>query len=271
MKKLLATAAAALAALTLFSQSQGQRLMERYAYSWFEPGEAPTDSMPVGNGDLAANVYTKGDSLYLLLSKNDAFDSNGDSIKTGRLKISLSPNPFEGGNFKQTLNIADACVDISANGVLIRVWVDANKPLYNIQISSPRDLSASVQNETWKRRVFQDIQCNSGDSLIWYHTNPKSKFAEYMNKYRIAHRIIDIDKVKDPFLNYTFANLVESGELKLRDGELKGRGKRFDIRVHGISDYTEDFEGLISKLKAQAKQSRKTSDFSKHKKWWGDF
>lgn len=271
MKKLLATIAAAFAALSLFSQSQGQRLMERYAYSWSEPGKAATDSMPIGNGDLAANVYTEGDSLYLLLSKNDAFDSNGDSIKTGRLKISFSPNPFEGGNFKQTLNIAEACVDIFAGGVSIRVWADANNPLYNIQISSPVDISVRVQNETWKRRVFQDVQCNSDNSLIWYHTNPKSKFLEYMNKYRVAHQVVDIDKVKDPFLNYSFANLVESDELKLKDGALEGGGKRLKIRVHTLADYTRDFDGLVDKLKLQAKDSRKRSDFSKHKKWWSAF
>jgi len=74
--------------------------------------------MPLGNGDIAAGVYAieHGD-LYLLLAKNDAYTYQGDIFKTGRVRISLSPNPFLAGNpFRQTLNLATGSIRIDAPG-----------------------------------------------------------------------------------------------------------------------------------------------------------
>ena len=81
--------------------------MDRYNVVWDSAGADATDSMPIGNGDLAANVYAiEGDALYLLLSKSDAFDWRGSLIKTGRVKVSVKPNPFsESGDFRQKLEI----------------------------------------------------------------------------------------------------------------------------------------------------------------------
>lgn len=249
----------------------GRSDMSRYNYVWSEAGKSPCDSMPIGNGDLAANVYTEVDSLCLLLSKNDAFDSNGDSIKTGRVRVKISPNPFDSSDFKQTLSIADGAVYISSGGVSMRIWADANNPLYRLQISADKQISLKVKNETWKRRDFQDVQRNSENALIWFHTNPKSPFLDYLNKYRVAHRVVDIEKLKDPFLNHTVANLVESDELRLEGDSLVGSGRNFDVFIHSRSDYTSDFDGLISSLKVQAERSRKLSDFKKHKVWWSSF
>lgn len=67
----------------------------RYNVVWDSPSKDASGQMPLGNGDIAAGVYAIEDGdLYLLLAKNDAFNYNGDIYKTGRVRISLSPNPF---------------------------------------------------------------------------------------------------------------------------------------------------------------------------------
>lgn len=55
--------------------------------------------MPVGNGDLAANVWTepKGD-LVLLVSKADAWSELNKPLMLGRIRVRLTPNPFADGN-----------------------------------------------------------------------------------------------------------------------------------------------------------------------------
>ena len=67
----------------------------RYNVIWNSPSTDPSGQMPLGNGDIAAGVYAIEDGdLFLLLSKNDAFTYNGDIFKTGRVRVSISPNPF---------------------------------------------------------------------------------------------------------------------------------------------------------------------------------
>jgi len=127
--------------------------MERYNVVWSSPSVDRSGQMPLGNGDIAAGVYAIEDGdLYMLLAKNDALTYNGDIFKTGRVKVSLSPNPFAKGKpFKQTLDLATGSILIEADGTTIRVWADAGKPVYHVQIDSPRDISVSATSDLWKR------------------------------------------------------------------------------------------------------------------------
>jgi len=127
--------------------------MDCYDVVWESPSKDASGQMPLGNGDIAAGVYAIEDGdLYLLLSKNDAFNYNGDIFKTGRAKISLSPNPFAKGRpFKQTLDLTTGSILIEADGTTIRVWADANKPVYHVQIDSPEDVSVSATSDLWER------------------------------------------------------------------------------------------------------------------------
>lgn len=67
----------------------------QYNVIWESPSKLASGQMPIGDGDIAAGVYAIEDGdLYLLLSKNDAYTYNGDLFKTGRVRVSLNPNPF---------------------------------------------------------------------------------------------------------------------------------------------------------------------------------
>ena len=72
--------------------------MSRYNVVWNTPSKDAAGVMPIGNGDIAAGVYAiENGDLYLLLSKNDAFNYMGDIFKTGRVRVTLDPNPFQAG------------------------------------------------------------------------------------------------------------------------------------------------------------------------------
>jgi hypothetical protein len=98
--------------------------IERYNVVWESPSQDHTGQMPLGNGDIAAGVYAiEDDDLYLLLSKNDAFTYNGDLFKTGRVRVSLRPNPFAAGrSFRQTLDLETGSIRIEADGIDLRIW-----------------------------------------------------------------------------------------------------------------------------------------------------
>ena len=80
--------------------------------TWTELGHNENDSMPIGNGDLAANVWTEqnGD-LVLLVAKADAWSELGKLDKLGRVRIHFTPNPFVGApDFKQLLHLEDSSI-----------------------------------------------------------------------------------------------------------------------------------------------------------------
>ncbi len=106
----------------------------KYNVIWESPSTDASGQMPLGNGDIAAGVYAiENGDLYLLLSKNDAFTQHGDIFKTGRVRVTLSPNPFANGNsFKQTLDLKTGSILIEANGVKLRIWADANRSVYHV-------------------------------------------------------------------------------------------------------------------------------------------
>ena len=57
----------------------------------------PANNMPVGNGELVANVWVdmvNNGSLALLLGRSDAFSGDVQPMKVGRIRVELSPNPF---------------------------------------------------------------------------------------------------------------------------------------------------------------------------------
>src|SRR5580693_8451838 len=69
--------------------------VEKNDVAWNSLGTNENNSMPLGNGDLAANVWTEqnGD-IVLLLAKSDAWSENGQLLKLGRVRVKLTPNPF---------------------------------------------------------------------------------------------------------------------------------------------------------------------------------
>jgi alpha-L-fucosidase 2 len=83
---------------------------------WDSPSADSNGTMPIGNGDLAANVWVEsnGDLLFYL-SKSDAWSSEQELLKLGRVRVRLD-QPFvrAGGVFKQTLDLKTGTIWISA-------------------------------------------------------------------------------------------------------------------------------------------------------------
>src|SRR5215469_13260022 len=98
-----------LAAMLFVSDAQAQAIRFAAAndLTWNQLGTNENDSMPLGNGDLALNVWTEtnGD-IVLLAAKSDAWSENGQLLKLGRVRIRITPNPFIApGSFEQTLEL----------------------------------------------------------------------------------------------------------------------------------------------------------------------
>ena len=268
--------------------SAAQRV-SRYNVVWNSPSKDASGVMPIGNGDIAAGVYAiEGGDLFLLLAKNDAYNYMGDILKTGRVRISIQPNPFRSGRpFRQILDLMTGSIRIEADGVSLRIWADANRPVYHVEIDSPHELTVSARPEFWRRFDYcsyndtknytvpqveppQDVRLDRPGKILWYFpVGDRSVYADDLKFYEVEHMAA---KFPDPYRFNTFGNLLESPALKLQDGALSGAGRNFDIRIHALAMQTPKAEDWIETIeRTAAQQVDATRDWEEHCAWWAKF
>lgn len=160
--------------------------------SWTSIGMNSADSMPLGNGDISLNVWTEqnGDVLFYI-SKTDAWAEDLSLVKLGRVRVTLTPNPFtSGAPFRQTLHLQDGAVEITggtdSTKVVLRAWVDANHPVIRVETTSVQAIDMKVTLDPWRtiatEKTSADIVVPTGKNEIsWYHRNAKVKDAHLAN------------------------------------------------------------------------------------------
>ena len=281
---------------TMAGAAFAQHDMARYNVIWNSPSKDASETMPIGNGDMGANVYAIEDGdLFLLLSKNDALTFCGDVIKTGRAKISLFPNPFAKGKpFRQTLDLVTGSILIEADGVTIRIWADANSNVCHVEIQAPWDLMVTVKPDLWKRiipyssqnrvnpktvppEIPQDILIDRPSKLLWFYTvGDQSILPMDLKEYEVEQLT---EQFPDPFRFNTFGHLIEiqptPGTSLTHDGGyvLGGNGKRFDIRIHALKMQTPTPDPEWSNaIENQARMVGNTpTTWKAHCAWWKEF
>ena len=122
--------------------------LNNYNVVWNSPSEDYNGSMPIGNGDLAANVWVEpnGDLLFYL-SKSDTWSSQQELLKLGRVRVKMDPPLVnETTSFKQELDLASGSIRINAiSGARhLTFWIDAHHPVVNVEIKGEYAFSAKV-------------------------------------------------------------------------------------------------------------------------------
>ncbi|MDR1225250.1 MAG: DUF5703 domain-containing protein [Tannerella sp.] len=260
--------------------------VSRYNVEWDSTGRDATASMPVGNGDLGANVYVvKNGDLFLLLGKTNAFDWNGNVLKTGRVRIRLNPSQLQGiknqfrqdVTFKQTLNLAEGCIDIvffyrlASRPVKIKIWVDANRPVYHIDVQSLWDMDIKVVPEFWERKDGSFDRFETMDNqLVWYNTNgERSSFPDDLKYYEIEDML---NKHPDPYRWRTFGCAMQAEGLKPENGMFRGYGKSFSIEIASLTRQVENTDDWIKETcNILADRYDRKLAFQKHCEWWESF
>jgi hypothetical protein len=133
--------------------------------------------MPIGNGDVAANVWVEPDKgLFLYLIKADVFGEDNKSYDAPTPKLGRLCLTFDGMNFPpdkafcQRLITNDGVMEISAgtagDQIRIRLWADANMPEIHITMESDAGRRASCSLDTWhtEKRL-----ADGNRSLISFH------------------------------------------------------------------------------------------------------
>lgn len=139
---------------------------------WTSQSKNSGESMPCGGGDIGLNVWTEKNEIFAYVARSGTFDENNSLLKLGRVRLSLSPNPFDGGTFKQELVLKDGYVLISGTkGNLtarIKIWVDVFQPVIHFDIQSSQKITTTASYETWRNtdRVLTGKE-NNQNSYKW--------------------------------------------------------------------------------------------------------
>ena len=278
--------------------------VKNYNIKWNTPGINALGSMPVGNGDIGANVWVEpnGD-LVFYISKTDAWSEMGRLLKLGRVRVSITPRPLITNKFAQELRLEEGVVHIDFGLAKIKFWVDANNPVIQTDITSSTQVQVKVVYENWRKETFSVngaegesawgkgerlasndclatisqgadvISENDRKSIITYHRNRQSIFEQNLLTQSLTHAVA---YPSDPLLHRNFGVLIRGNGLQNRDDTTLVSGAvshRFSISVFpycrqgAVGDWVRLVKKQASVIETKPILSRVTA----HKEWWRKF
>ncbi len=151
---------------------------DSYNVEWHSQSKNSSESMPCGGGSIGLNVWVENNELLMYISKSDAFDENNGLDKIGRLRIKITPDPFEGASFKQKLILKDGYIEVKArkgeDTTNINIWVDIFRPVIHVNILSNVNRTATSSYESWRTETFKErpgrtlrIHINGHHSILY--------------------------------------------------------------------------------------------------------
>lgn len=285
------------------------KYLEDYNVRWNSPSRDSSGSMPIGNGDLGANVWMEaGGDLVLLLGKGDAWSELGQLLKLGRIRVRLDPNPFRANSaFRQTLDLLNGEIVVTVAGAnggpTLRIWADAHRPTIRIELDTPTPVKAEIGLEVWRTHMLDQpvegalpnvelatlwikpedypmyaapdvVVPDPVDRIVWYHRNLQSVWAETLRVQGIGHFI---PQARDPLANLTFGGAVSGEGLeRISPTVLKTVGpcRRLEMAIHALCEPADRIEDWLARLDRQVDEDGKIpieTARERHRGGWQDF
>lgn len=277
---------------------------------WKTPSNDSRGSMPIGNGDIGANVWVEpnGDLIFYI-SKTDSWSENCRLLKLGKVRLALTPKPLvEGADFSQTLDVEHgeiiARFKSAEQNLTMRFAIDANHPVLTVDINGTQPVVATVTLEPWRteRRELKggDIHSAYGlhdggekgitvkpiivepdtimtgqkDRVVWYHRNERSIWKANLDLQALG----DFAATQtDPLLHRTFGAIIEGEGLVSQSATtLKSAApsKNISLAVYPLTAQTETADAWLKQVEANAKRIRALSTdqrMAAHCAWWQAF
>lgn len=266
--------------------------------------------MPIGNGDIAANVWVEPDgTLSLFLAKTDAWDDNARLLKLGRVRVRLDPSPLEREpRFVQRLDLENGVIDISMGRAdaptNLAVYVDAHRPVCIVDVDSTLPVNVEVQLDPWrleprtvKEVTWSDVYCvdwgkppkeptvtspdtflpatRSGEvgEIAWYHRNERTPIPATFALQSISPLLASFD---DPILHRTFGGRITAEGFAPNDAwTLRSTEARrhHTIETWALTQPSAEPDAFVADLRELRDAAAPTSDATRaaHRRWWNEF
>ncbi len=290
----------------IFSQSDKKfNDMSSYNVVWNSPSKDFTGSMPIGNGDIGLNVWVEknGDVLFLI-GKTDSYDENASLLKLGKIRICFTPNPFtSNSNFKQNLNLNQSEIIITeGNWLEVRIWVDANHPVINVETKGKHKFQQEVFLETWRDSItkmsttevsdmfknlygpdkfqtiiYPDKYEKTGSRLTWYHGNRKPENDPYEINMNLQGLNDAIKKLNHPLVKRIFGAAMEGEDFVVADEKRlvsEDENKEFSFSIYSLTKHpssVDEWKDELNSIIESYKIADKVDLKFQHVNWWKNF
>lgn len=208
--------------------------IRNYGLSWTSPSEGSKESMPLGSGVVAANVWIEKDGLiHLFLARSDCWAENGQLLKAGKVEIQV----LEDGSPITQLLVHQLILEKGTQRLLLQgaseitldLWVDPNRPILCLEAQSKKEVALKIRAPLLRpeRRelkgqerhtvtglegepdwlfVEPDAYGEAGNERIcWFHQNERSVWENNLKHQEIPGWS---DQGKDPLLGRIFGGCV---------------------------------------------------------------
>jgi alpha-L-fucosidase 2 len=276
-----------------------------YNVSW--DSASTTDSkgsMPLGNGDITANVWVESNGdLMMYIGKSDSWSEGTRLFKIGRLRITMSPNPFATGQpFLQVLNLYKGEIDITAGNpgsqVNLKIWIDANNAVIRVEATGDHNFIMSCKTEMVRPTPHTiitndplissywgvggdpspptesaDLKTTKTGSIEWYHRNTSSPYQAILNNASLS---TFSTTYPDPYLNLTFGALAKGTNFSVVNDSLlqSTSGNSFALSVYPYTAQTSTaslWDTQLASQVTQIDQTDTTTAYTNHCTWWDAF
>ena len=219
---------------------QNKVWIDQYNVVWTTQSQNSSESMPCGGGDIGLNVWVEKGEILFYLSRSGAFDENNVFPKFGRVRVKLTPNPFEGGAFRQELKLKEGYVEISGKKEgkrsVVKIWVDVFRPVVHVETESSQPVTVEATYENWRIKDLEWTKRDQTKASLGFRDAPmhaiirKDSIGFEDNKVLFYHRNRDeslfditvhqqgLDPVKkqlwNPLKNLTFGGSMIGENMK---------------------------------------------------------
>ena len=225
---------------------------------WKSPGLNGAGSMPLGNGEFAANLWVEANGdIVAVLAHTDAFSEAERLLKLGRVRISCNP-ALATTPFVQRMSFADGAIYIDAgegaSAAHVRLFIEsANDVLHaTVESTMPRKIVARLENWRTQTHRLQGAELQSSwvmrdapksvvveesadivrtieeapDAVAWYHRNEHSIVSATLAHQGLGDFAIAFS---DPLSMRMFGGQLEgTGRGEIAQAEVGAIGVRFE-------------------------------------------
>lgn len=269
-----------------------------YNVIWDTPSVNSSGSMPLGNGELGLNVWVErnGDLLFYL-SRTDAISEANRLMKIGRIRVSMSPNPFtENKPFTQKLLLDEGVIEITADKATIRIFIDPDNNVAYLTLKNGDKTDVTVTAESWRRSPHiisagesasawttqplpsglrleesADIFFSDSKALSWCHFNDWSVYDITMKHQQKTEYT---EYFPDPIKNRAFGAYITTDNLsKLNDSTFKSKSpiNTTTLKIATLSKQVDNKDSWNKEVKTISGKSLSAKAESSSKIWWSNF
>lgn len=259
-------------------------IVNQYSVCWNTPSENSAGSMPIGNGEVGANVWMeKNGNLLFYLSRTDAWAENSALYKLGKIRVSLFPFVIDSQtSFKQYLNLEKGFIEFDiqkeTEKVELKFFVDNESPIVYLQGKSTYPLQVYVSSEIWRTQTrllpvserhfsiqntpfdslameYADKIVENSKCLMVYHRNEHSIYP-----FTIKHQGLQLGarEWNDPFLNRTMGYSITGCEFSKISPTILATDRKvnnFTLKIVAYTEQTNTADDWINKVQEIAKQA----------------